>query len=191
MDGKLTDNDRDQLEQWIGTGPKTYKLLYAITREGCDSTTFHQKCDNQGPTVTVLYNPQGSVYGGFAQVGWNSNGGYTNDTSAFMYQLRFNGNDKRSKFPIKSTNYQHALQCNSSYGPTFGGGHDLFTFRIAVNSSGTYFALNGYMKIGHSYDNQGVTADQINNGNMNVTELEVYKVEGNCVFTFLYTCKNC
>jgi hypothetical protein len=102
MDGKLTDNEMDQLEQWIGTGPKSYKLLYAITRDGCVSTTFHQKCDNQGPTVTVLYNPQGSVYGGYVQVSWKSAGDWTDDSSAFLYQLRFNGNDKRTKFPIKS-----------------------------------------------------------------------------------------
>ncbi|XP_060601919.1 interferon-induced protein 44-like [Ruditapes philippinarum] len=179
MDGKLTDNDMDQLEQWIGTGPKTFKLLYAITRDGCVSTTFHQKCDNQGPTVTVLYNPQGSVYGGYVQESWNSSGDWTNDTSAFMYQLRFNGNDKRTKFPIKSGNSNHALFCGSSYGPLFGyvNGYDLFTFQNTVYSSGTFFVLNGQMDIGHSYDNQGVTANQINNGNKNVTELEVYKVE--------------
>ncbi|XP_060566680.1 interferon-induced protein 44-like [Ruditapes philippinarum] len=177
MDGKLTDNDMDQLEQWIGTGPKTFKLLYAITRDGCIPTTFHQKCDNQGPTVTVLYNPQGSVYGGYVQVSWNSNEQWMNDTSAFLYQLRFNGNEKPNKFPIKSGNSQNALFCNSSYGPLFGYGNDLRTFQNTVNSSGIYFALNGHMNIGYSYDNKGVTADQINNGHMNVTELEVYKVE--------------
>ncbi|XP_053376730.1 interferon-induced protein 44-like [Mercenaria mercenaria] len=176
MGGKLTDKDMDQLEQWIGTGPKTFTLLYAITRDGCNATTFHQKCDNQGATVTVLYNQQGSLYGGYAPVSWASSGGYVNNTIAFLYQLRFNGNDKTSKFTLKPAHYQHALQDSQGYGPTFGGGHDLHTFANTVNSSGTYFTLNGYMNIGHSYDNQGITKDQINNGNMNVTELEVYKV---------------
>ncbi|XP_053391215.1 interferon-induced protein 44-like [Mercenaria mercenaria] len=164
MGGKLSDKDMDQLERWIGTGPKIFTLLYTITRDGCNSTTFHQKCDNQGPTVTVLYNQQGSVYGGYAPVNWTSSGGWINNTTAFLYQLRLNGNDKTTKFTLKPAGYLHALYHCQSYGPTFGSGHDLPTFRNTVNSSG------------HSYDCQGISADQIINGNSNVTELEVYKV---------------
>jgi hypothetical protein len=139
----------------------------------------------------VLYNPQGSVYGGYVQVSWNSSNQWMTDTSAFLYQLRFNENDKRTKFPIKSGNSQYALYCNSTCGPIFGGGYDLLTFQNTVNSSGTYFALNGYTKFGNYYDNQGVTADQINNGNMNVTELEVYKVEGKLHFIFFIQANCC
>ncbi|XP_053391221.1 uncharacterized protein LOC123563585 isoform X3 [Mercenaria mercenaria] len=176
MGGKLTEKDMDQLEQWIGTGPKTFTLLYAITTDGCNATTFHQKCDNQGATVTVLYNPQGSVYGGYAPVSWTSSGTWINNNAAFLYQLRFNGNNKATKFTIKPANSQYTLHDGQNYGPLFGGGNDLRTFEGTVNSSGTYFTLNGYMNLGHTYDNQGITKDQINNGNMNVTELEVYKV---------------
>ncbi|XP_060584187.1 interferon-induced protein 44-like [Ruditapes philippinarum] len=175
MGGKLTDKDMDQLEQWIGTGPKTFTLLYAITRDGCNATTFHQKCDNQGPTVTVLYNQQGSVYGGYAPVSWQSSGSYSNDQNAFLYQLHYSKTPTYTKFPRNgqgNDTYGHP-----SYGPTFGGGHDLYTFSGTVNNSGGYFALNGYMtSFGTSYSNQGKDITQINNGNMIVTELEVYKV---------------
>ncbi|KAH3823360.1 hypothetical protein DPMN_125159 [Dreissena polymorpha] len=61
MAGQLPEKYMGQLEAWIGTGSKTFTLLYKITRDGCDPKTFHQKCDNQGPTVAVLYNQQGSV----------------------------------------------------------------------------------------------------------------------------------
>ncbi|XP_053376723.1 interferon-induced protein 44-like [Mercenaria mercenaria] len=177
MGGKLSDKDMDQLEQWIGTGPKTFTLLYAITRDGCNATTFHQNCDNQGATVTVLYNPQGSVYGGYAPVSWISSGAWTNNTAAFLYQLRFNGNDKATKFAIRNGQQSNACYNHSSYGPVFGSGNALCTFSSTINSSGTYFSLNGNMDgFGTTFDNQGITAHQINNGNMNVTELEVYKV---------------
>ena len=46
--GKLADEEMDQLETWIGAGPKQFTLLYSATRDGCVATTFHQKCDNQG-----------------------------------------------------------------------------------------------------------------------------------------------
>ena len=38
---KLRNLDKTLLEDWIGTGPKTFTLLYAITRDGCANTTFH------------------------------------------------------------------------------------------------------------------------------------------------------
>ncbi|KAH3817510.1 hypothetical protein DPMN_119048 [Dreissena polymorpha] len=86
MTEQLTEKCMDQLESWIGTGPKIFTLLYKITRDGCNATTFHQKCDNQGPTVTVLYNQQGSVYGGYASANWNSPGAYIQDGNAFLDQ---------------------------------------------------------------------------------------------------------
>ena len=177
MAGKLTDADMDQLEQWVGTGQKTFTLLYAITRDGCANTTFHQTCDNKGATVTVLYNEYGSVYGGYTSLSWNSNGQYVNDGNGFLFQLRFSGNTKATKFPV--TKATHAQYSHSTYGPTFGAGHDLHTFSGTINKSGTTFPLNGYMTgWGNSYSNQGVTAANINNGTMNVTELEVYAIAG-------------
>ncbi|XP_052285393.1 interferon-induced protein 44-like [Dreissena polymorpha] len=174
MTGQLQDNYMDQLDSWIGTGPKIFTLLYKITRDGCNATTFHQKCDNQGPTVTVLYNQQDSVYGGYGSASWNSIGNYIQDANAFLFQLKYSGNDTRTKFPVTQAIY--ALYGQSTYGPTFGHGHDLKTFIGTANSSGGYFALNGYLTIGTAFNNQRIDAKLINNGNMCVTELEVYSV---------------
>ncbi|XP_052284905.1 interferon-induced protein 44-like isoform X2 [Dreissena polymorpha] len=175
MAGQLTDKYMDQLESWIGTGQKIFTLLYKITRDRCNATTFHQKCDNKGPTVTVLYNQQGSVYGGYASSNWTSStGAYIADSNAFLYQLKYSGSDTFTKFSVtKADTAMYALSC---HGPIFGGGHDLIAFSGTVNSSGGYFALNGSMSFGHSFNNQGLTADKITNGNFNVTELEVYSV---------------
>jgi len=180
--GKLADGEMDQLETWIGTGPKQFTLLYSATRDGCDATTFHQKCDNQGPTVTVLYNPQGSVYGGYTGKSWNGNTeDYINDTTAFLYQLKFSGNEQRTKFLIvKSCN---AIFSVNIYGPTFGGGHNLHTFSSTINVSSGVYALNGHVTFDKSYQMSSVSPKvkswvDINNGTMNVTELEVYKVTG-------------
>jgi len=183
--GKLEDGDMDMLEGWINAGPKTFTLLYSATRDGCDATTFHQKCDNQGPTVTVLYNPQGSVYGGYTGQSWNGNtGDYIDDPTAFLYQLKFSGNDQRTKFPVVVLNSGYAIYSNNTYGPTFGG-HNLHTFSDTINVSNGVYALNGYVKFnGTYYQLSNVSPkvkswDDINNGTMNVTELEVYKVTGN------------
>ncbi|KAH3892852.1 hypothetical protein DPMN_016985 [Dreissena polymorpha] len=102
---QLMDNYMDQLESWICTGPKIFSLLYKITRDGCNATTFHHKCDNQGPTVTVLYNQQGSVYGGYASESWTSSNKYIQDANAFIFQLRYSGSNKPTKFPNKKYKY--------------------------------------------------------------------------------------
>ena len=177
MSGKLTDKFMDQLEQWIGTGPKKFDLLYAITNDGCSTTAFHQKCDNQGPTVTVLYNLQGSVYGGYSAVSWDQSGQWKNDATAFLFRLQYNNAVAANKFPCKNPAY--AICASSTYGPLFGAGNDLLAFQGTIYNSGGYFALNGHMNgMNNSYNNQGIATNQINNGTMNVTELEVYKVTG-------------
>ena len=182
MEGKLTEKDMDQLEQWIGTGPKIFTLLYTITRDGCEPTIFHQKCNNRGPTVTVLYNQHGSVYGGYTSVSWQAaqTGVFANDDTAFLYQLRYSGSDKMNKFQVKTPS--NAVIHNSIMGPIFGPYHrDLSTFSgNRINQSGNIFKLNGNMTgFGDTYSTNGVTADQVNNGTMEVTELEVYMVVGN------------
>ncbi|XP_053383550.1 interferon-induced protein 44-like [Mercenaria mercenaria] len=175
-EGKLSEKDMDQLEKWIGTGPKIFTLRYAITRDGCDPTVFHQKCDNQGPTVTVLYNQHGSVYGGFTSVSWQSKSPiFVRVDKAFLYQLRYNGSDRQNKFHVK--NPDRAVIHSRSCGPLFGSGCDLNTFNTKINKSGTVFPLDGNMStFGTDYNNNGVSTDQVNNGSMHVTELEVYSV---------------
>lgn len=174
MPGKLTNKLMDQLEQWIGSGPKKFDLIYNITTDGCIATTFHQKCDNQGPTVTVLYNQQGSVYGGYTAVSWDQSGSYKDDANAFLFRLQYSGSAVTNKFP--SSNSGYSVYCAGGYGPTFGSGHDLRTFTNTINSSGGYFALNGGIAMNNIYSSHGITNDQINNGTMNVIELEVYRV---------------
>ena len=176
MAGKLSDKFMDQLEQWIGAGPKKFELLYSITKDGCNATTFHQKCDGQGPTVTVLYNQQGTIYGAYTALSWDQSGTYGTDGTAFMFRLQFSGTAIANKFPCKQAGY--AAYKGGGYGPTFGSNHDLHTFTNSITNSGGYFALNGHLSIGASFDPQGVSANDINNGTMNVTELEVYKVTG-------------
>ncbi|KAH3817362.1 hypothetical protein DPMN_118895 [Dreissena polymorpha] len=91
-----------------------------------NATAFQQKFDNQGPTVTVLYNKQDSVYGGYGSLSWNK-------ANAFLFQLKYSGSDKH-KFQIKNSTY--GMYGHSTCGPTFGGGNDLYTF------SGNFIVLD-------------------------------------------------
>ena len=168
---------RDKFITWIGR-PCHFRLLYKISRDGCSASTFHQKCDGQGPTVTVLYNTNNTIFGGFLSQSWNSSGGYINDPSAFLFRLQYNGSSDPLKFPVSDT--ANAGIGDGSYGPYFGGdGNDINTFSGTINKSGNYFSLNGSVSsIGTTYNLNGQDSSSITNNSLQVTDLEVYKVEG-------------
>ncbi|XP_033754690.1 interferon-induced protein 44-like [Pecten maximus] len=174
---ELTPTHKNQLSKWIGSS-KTHKftLLYKISRDGCNAQTFHSYCDNKGPTITVFYNTNNSVYGGYTAVSWNSNGAYYTDANAFLFKLKFDGAEQPMKFPNK-TNGTSAIYGASGYGPTFGG-HDLNSFTKSINKSGTHFPLNGNTnRLGATYDFQGQNYNSVMNGHLQVLDLEVYHVE--------------
>ena len=173
---KLEVAQKKQLATWIGSGPRSFSLLYSFSRDGASAPTFHRLCDNKGPTVTVLYNTAGSIYGGYSEASWNSSGSYNPNQKAFLFRLAFSGQKTNDKFP--STQGTCSIYCNGSYGPTFGGGHDLYTFNGTLTLQGDRYTLNGYTRFGNSYDMKGLTSAQISNNIQTVYDLEVYSVTG-------------
>ena len=144
--------------------------------------------------VTVLYNTNGSVFGGYTSASWDqAKAGYIHDEKAFLFQLRFSGTKKCTKFPVKQP--ELATYSMKTHGPCFGkGASDLASFwDKPISHNDGVFALNGNMiNFGSSFDQQGTKTAEINNGHMNVTDLKVYAVAGrfaaSIVFEF-YTAK--
>ncbi|XP_063427095.1 interferon-induced protein 44-like [Mytilus trossulus] len=165
--------EQNQLAKWIG-GRKKFTLLYKASRDGCSETAFHNNCNNKGPTVTVLYNTDNFMYGGYTSASWKSIGNYQNDGSAFLFRLYHNGNWKPVRLPVM--NAQHAIYDVSSNGPIFGA-HDLNTFSSTITFDGTCFPLNGSASFGKSYTMNGENFNSIANGHLKVKDIEVYLVE--------------
>ena len=44
-------------------------LLFRASRDGFTASAFHSRCDNQGPTVTVVKS-DGNIFGGFTESAW-------------------------------------------------------------------------------------------------------------------------
>lgn len=64
---------------------ETY-LIYRGSRDGYTSKAFHDKCDNQGPTISIIRNDLKYVFGGFANASWNSYGNtYSGDGTSFLF----------------------------------------------------------------------------------------------------------
>src|SRR6266498_5775403 len=66
------------IQKWINNGNNgerkaEWKLLYRASRDGFGANTFHNHCDNKGPTVTIVKR-QGiaDIVGGYTPLSWSS-----------------------------------------------------------------------------------------------------------------------
>jgi len=138
---EVTQDDIDQINDWIGTPGQNRARCFKMTVDGASPTTFHTLCNNKGPTLFVANLNSSGVggrkMGGYAPVSWTSSNQYKGNSSAFLFSLT---NNYKHTWPGVSSVSRWMFD-HSSYGPTFGGGHDFYT-----NLSG-----NTYCNIGYSY----------------------------------------
>ena len=106
-----------------------WQMLYRATRDGFSAANFHSKCDGHSNTLTIIKSTNGNVFGGFTTLPWSQITNYANDSQAFIFSL-INNFGEPMKFDCKVP--KSAIYFNSAYGPTFGGGNDIY---ISDNSN--------------------------------------------------------
>lgn len=135
-----------QLETWLGQGQLTFTNIFSKTAAGT-SANFHAAADGKGATLTLLsVSPDGGqtweTIGGYNPLSWDTSNDYhyspSNQYTAFIFNLT--DSVKRAQTNLYQT-YN-----NMWYGPTFGGGHDLY-----VDSELNYGYSNGYSYGGTSW----------------------------------------
>jgi hypothetical protein len=103
-----------------------WSLLYRGSRDGFGSNDFHSKCDGHSNTLTILKAKESKyIFGGFTTIEWDSLNEFKTDPNAFLFSLT-NKDNKPLKLKIDPNRPQSAIYCNSSCGPSFGGGYDIF-----------------------------------------------------------------
>jgi hypothetical protein len=66
----------------------TIELLYRGSRDGFNASSFHNKCDHNGTTLTVAKsNIYQRVFGGYTQISWDTNGYWQQDDNAFLFSV--------------------------------------------------------------------------------------------------------
>lgn len=172
----LTPKDKKQISEWIGRDSQ-FELLYKLNRDGISAQRFHELCDNKGPTVTIFYNTDSNVYGGYLSDSWRSTGLWRTDHTVFLFKLYSAGDKKPMKFPYK---IGETYFTETDFGPWF---YSLASFYSATNSNKS---ADGYYQLylenffdGQRFDMKGESAKSVANGHNNVTDLEVYLVKGN------------
>jgi hypothetical protein len=149
-----------------------WTLLYRGTRDGFGSKDFHSKCDGHSNTLTIVKAHGTSyIFGGFTSINWNSSFLHKTNPSAFLFSLT-NKDNRPSK--MRQINTQYSIYCNSGYGPTFGGGPDLYI----CNSANT--TASSYSKLGHSYQHPQPSEGKsylAGSQKFQLSEIEVFKKE--------------
>ena len=151
---------------------RSLSLIYQASRNGFASSNFHQCCDNRGATLVIVRCNNGFVFGGYAAVSWNSNGGWIQgQRNSFLFTLKNPHNIPPTRYNCKNPQYE--LRGHSSYGPSFGNGNDL---HISTNANAN---SNSYCNLGNAYEDatgRG-TATFTGNQNFQVSDYEVFTVQ--------------
>ena len=164
-----TDEDFKFLSQNINSNLKLYyELLYKATIDGEASSVFHSKCDEKGPTITVVKVLNGSKCGGFTPISWKKDGCWQKDDSkrSFVFNL-----DNKTKFNLRD-NYNHALDFHDSKLSCFGG----YTLQLTDNNLSN---KNGLCQATDYQINSPTDLIGINDGYFQAVDIEVFLVKEN------------
>ena len=151
------------LKTWINPLKKIKaELLYRLSENGESYSTFHELCDNKGPTLTLFHVNDGNIVGIYTPLSWDSKSGWKNDNDTFIFNL----NKEKKYKKIKSDN---SAYCNSTYGPhAYGFGCENKNMKTIEHND---TAIN-------SYYNNGSDILPSNNQTKyyDLLETEVYKI---------------
>eukprot|EP01052_Picozoa_sp_SAG31_P032813 SAG31_NODE_3637_length_4035_cov_1.699695_2_plen_723_part_00 len=173
MDSTIASSEQQaQLIEWLSDAPSDMKLLYRASRDGWSGRQFHAKCDNQGPTLTIIKCTGGYIFGGFLDASWVSNNQpIASAGKAFLFTLNNPVGLAPTKMPV--THASQAGGNNNIYGPCFGTNYDMCVADSANSNS------NSYTNVGSAYQlPHGQVANSFLTGayNYQAAEVEVFRV---------------
>jgi len=170
----------NQLNRWLKatSKDKNWKLVYKASKDGWDAFSFHSKVDNKGESVTVIEDTKGNLFGGYTPILWRSCGNYVYDNKTFLFSFK-NPVDSgpmifRNTGPYAGSTY--SIYDLSSYGPTFGGGNDVFVCSNSNSTDGSYCNLGHSFELpsGMNYGEQKAKDLLTGSYNFMTREIEVY-----------------
>jgi hypothetical protein len=164
-------------QQKTSSAKKQWKIIYKATKDGWTSQQFHAKCDNQGETICFFKTNTGYIFGGYNAQSWTSNSTYAVDYSSFLFTLQNSKGFSPGIAPHIPGKANSCYGC-STYGPTWGGGHDLYIVSSPNTSSGSYSNLGySYGVTGMTYNTNPIKAFLAGGYNFTLVEFECYKVK--------------
>jgi len=170
----MSDAQQISFQTLTGLENKLFSLLWRGSRDGFGARTFHSRCNTKANTVTVIKNKNGFIFGGFTSIPWSSKGGYKEDSKAFLFSLT---NPSNTPLKLKVQSPEDAVVHDSSFGPTFGGGFDLYVSSLSNKKRYSYMRFNSYeFPEGLSLDEGGKFIVGGSDHNFEIAEIEVFQV---------------
>ena len=144
------------------------KLLYKAENDGDKASTFHEKCDNISPTLTIIQTKEGYRYGGYTSVCWEApeQSKYKPDSDAFIFSL-----DTLKKYECLDS--EKSIVCSMSFGPNFGDGTVLVPDNF-YSKADTVYPWPSFYNL-----NQKDELTLGNESKIDIIDYEVYAIELN------------
>ena len=60
------------LREWVGD--YNWKLIYRASEHGYTAKSFHEYCDDKGPTLVIIKSSEGWIFGGYTTQSWSGEG---------------------------------------------------------------------------------------------------------------------
>ena len=151
-------------------------LLYRGTRDGDSANIFHNKCDNQGPTICLCKNEKDNFFGGYCSISWTtSSGEFKPVDGSFLFSLTNIYNTQPYKFP--NTQYQNkAIYQHSIYCGTFGKKCDFVICDKYLNSSNSRADLSDAAYPDTLGKGNSTFSGDLNTNYFKLKEYEVFKL---------------
>jgi hypothetical protein len=109
-----------QLDTWIGE-PCIYTLLYKLSSDGRSNATFHQCCDQRGPTVTLIKLIDGRTFGGYTSTSWSSaTTKFMPSFKSFLFMLYTSGRQWKPVVCWGIPGHPKSVFHSRTSGPSFG-----------------------------------------------------------------------
>jgi hypothetical protein len=111
---------------------KRFALLWRGSRDGFGARHFHCRCNCHAPTLTLIQDKKGNIFGGFTPVEWESrkhngkSGPEDNrcktdpSLKSFLFTLKNPHNLPARTFVLDAEGKDDAITCDSKRGPCFG-----------------------------------------------------------------------
>lgn len=165
----LQNEEKILISEWIH--PKKiikFNLLYNNDKDSDGCSYFHYNCDGFFPTVTVILDTSGRRFGGYSTQSWSQSpvgGNYARAPGSFIFNL-----SNKKKYDLQDPLCTNAIYRNNSYGPTFGGGHDLYISDGCKPNTSSSCTKSNYITGNVNLLGEG------GNTNFQVSNFEVYQV---------------
>ena len=117
-------------------------LLYSTLTDEVSTVAFHRKCDNKGPTLTIVKTVDGHIFGGYNPRSWVSESMYNECDDSFLFSLSDGKSIKPVKCPLKEYKKSTAIYQNEELNsPGWGEVSEADLFISYKNLSNSYSNL--------------------------------------------------